>query len=59
MNAYEDLKKLFEPDEYLEAIVFGPWGWGSAPPSIIIKSGRWVMARLILRSFHSNYEGKS
>lgn len=31
MNAWQELKKYLEPGETVEAIVFGPWGWGSAP----------------------------
>lgn len=32
MNAYQELRELFEPGEHLVAVVFGPWGWGSPPP---------------------------
>lgn len=32
MNAYQELKELFEPGEHLVAVVFGPWGWGGPPP---------------------------
>ena len=28
MNAYEQLIKFLRPNENVEAIVFGPWGWG-------------------------------
>lgn len=31
MNAYDDLIKCLSDDEKVEAIVFGPWGWGSSP----------------------------
>lgn len=30
-NAADDLIGLLNKDEKLEAIVFGPWGWGSTP----------------------------
>ena len=28
MNAWNDLQEILEPGEEVEAIVFGPWGWG-------------------------------
>ena len=31
MNAWQELQESLEPGETVEAIVFGPWGWGSAP----------------------------
>jgi len=31
MNAYDDLVSKLEEGETVEAIVFGAWGWGSAP----------------------------
>lgn len=31
MIAYTELQEILRPDERIEAIVFGPWGWGSAP----------------------------
>jgi hypothetical protein len=31
MSAYSELLEFLEPDESVEAIVFGAWGWGSAP----------------------------
>ena len=30
-NAWQELHEQLEPGETVEAIVFGPWGWGSAP----------------------------
>lgn len=27
-TAYEELKEALQPDEVVEAIVFGEWGWG-------------------------------
>jgi len=31
MSAYSELVEYLEPGETVEAIIFGPWGWGSAP----------------------------
>ena len=31
MSAYKDLIEYLEKDEEVEGIVFGPFGWGSAP----------------------------
>lgn len=30
-DAWSDLQKELQDGEAVEAIVFGPWGWGSAP----------------------------
>ena len=32
-NAYNDLINMLDQDEQVEAIVFGAWGWASAPRS--------------------------
>lgn len=32
MAAYADLMSFLNEGEQVEAIVFGPWGWSSAPP---------------------------
>lgn len=31
LNAADDIEALLEPDEVVEAVVFGAWGWGSVP----------------------------
>jgi len=31
MSAVDDLREYLREGEVVEAIVFGPWGWGSAP----------------------------
>lgn len=31
MSAIDDLRQFLRPGEVIEAIVFGPWGWGSEP----------------------------
>lgn len=31
MSAETELLEYLGPDETVEAVVFGPWGWGSAP----------------------------
>lgn len=30
-NAYDDVIAFLDNDEEVEAVVFGPWGWGSSP----------------------------
>ena len=30
-NAYDDLMDYLDPDETVEALVFGAWGWGCRP----------------------------
>jgi hypothetical protein len=31
MSAYSELMEYLEPEEVVESIVFGAWGWGSKP----------------------------
>jgi hypothetical protein len=31
MSAYEELQEYIAENEKIEAIIFGPWGWGSSP----------------------------
>src|SRR5690554_149073 len=33
MAAYDELLEFLNDGEQVEAIVFGPWGWGNAPAS--------------------------
>lgn len=37
MSAYDELIAFLEEGETVDAVVFGPWGWGSAPAS----GGEW------------------
>ena len=37
MSAYGDLMDFLNEGEAVEAIVFGPWGWGTAPD----EGGEW------------------
>ena len=40
MSAYKELMRFLVDGEIVESIVFGPWGWGSAPSK---EDNQWTL----------------